>query len=235
MNRTHSIELQHINVKLLLKDSEALNHGHLDPVIPVFHSWIQRQVFDELLLDVADYRHVQGGPGVLLIGHEADYSIDNTDNRLGFRYNRKAPLDGNNQERIAQAALAALTACQRIQEDTRMNGKLHFNGHAIEIFVNDRLLAPNSEAIREALSAEFQAFSERLFGETEYSLSFGDDPRRLLGVSLRSSQPASVEDLLQNLRSLAVPVDEDLAKHCPSSAVPDYDWREELKAAQGAD
>ncbi len=232
MKGAHSIDLQHVNVKLLLKNSQDLD---LDPVIPVFHSWIQGQVCDELLLDVADYRHVHGGPGVVLIGHEADYSVDNTDGRLGVRYNRKATLGGGNQDRLAQAALAVISACQRLQQDTRLNGELRFNGQDIEIFVNDRLLAPNSEAIREALSAEFQAFSERLFGETEYSLSFGDDPRRLLGVSLRSSQPASVEDLLQNLRSLAVPVDEDLAKHCPSSAVPDYDCREELKAAQGAD
>ena len=30
------------------------------------------------------------GPGVMLIGHQADYSVDNTDDRLGVRYNRKA-------------------------------------------------------------------------------------------------------------------------------------------------
>jgi hypothetical protein len=232
MKSSHSIELQHINVKLLLKDSQDLD---LDPVIPVFHNWIQGQVYDELLLDVADYRHVHGGPGVVLIGHEADYSVDDTDGRLGVRYNRKAVVSGGNQDRLAQAALAVLTACQRLQEDTRLNGKLHFNGQDIEIFVNDRLLAPNNEATREALNAEFQAFSERLFGGSEYSLSFSDDPRRLRGVSLRASQPVSVEDLLQNLRSSAAPTVDDLAKHGPSSAVHDYDWREDLKAAQGAD
>ena len=234
MKSAHSIELQHINVKLLLKDSEALDLGRdLDPIIPVFHSWIQEQVFDELLLDVADYRHVHGGPGVLLIGHEADYSLDNTDNRLGVRYNRKAVVDGGNQYRLAQAALAALTACQRLQADTRLNEKLHFNGQDIEIFVNDRLLAPNSEATRTALNTEFQAFSERLFGGSEYALSFGNDPRRLLAVSLKASRALSAGELLENLR--AARATEDLAKHGPSSAVPDHDWREELNAAQGAD
>jgi len=230
MKSTHSISLQHVNVKLLLKDSDTLD---LDPVIPVFHSWIQDQVCDELLLDVTDYRHVHGGPGVVLIGHEADYSLDNTDNRLGVRYNRKAALDGNNQERLAQAALAALTACQRLQEDTRLNGRLHFNGRDIEIFVNDRQLAPNSETTRQTLNAEFQAFSERLFGGSEYSLAFGNDPRRLLAASLRTSRAFTVEDLLQNLKSALVA--DDLAKLGPSSANPDYDWREELNAAQGAD
>ena len=43
---------------------------------------------------MADYRHVPEGPGVMLIGHQANYSVDNTDNRLGVRYNRKEPLEG---------------------------------------------------------------------------------------------------------------------------------------------
>jgi len=227
MKHTHSTNLQHINVKLLLKDSQDVD---LDPLIPVFHNWIQEQVCDELLLDVADYRHVHGGPGVVLIGHEADYSVDNTDNRLGVRYNRKATLDGGNQDRLAQAALAALTACQRLQEDTRLNGKVHFNGQDIEIFVNDRLLAPNNEATREALNAEFQAFSTGLFGGTEYSLSFGDDPRRLLAVSLRASRAFTVGELIENVKS--APAAQDLAKLGPGSVVPD--WREE-RNAQGAD
>jgi len=227
MKSPHSIELQHINVKLLLKDSQDLD---LDPVIPVFHSWIQGQVCDELLLDVADYRHVHGGPGVVLIGHEADYGIDDTDNRLGVRYNRKAALGGGNQDRLAQAALAAITACQRLQEDTRLNGKFRFNNQGIEMFVNDRLLAPNNEATREALNAEFRAFAERLFGGSEYSLSFGDDPRRLLAVSLKASRAFIVGELIENLQS--APAAQDLAKLGPGSAVPN--WREEVNA-QGAD
>lgn len=222
------IQLQHINVKLLLKDAQDLN---LDPVVPVFHSWIQEQSFDELLLDVADYRHVQAGPGIILIGHEADYSVDNTDNRLGIRYNRKATIDGTNQERLAQAALAALGAMQRIQEDARLNGRLHFNGHDVEIFVNDRGMAPNTASTREALSAEFQAFSDLLFGGSEYSWAFGDDPRRLLAVALKASRAFTVGELIENLRSAAA----SPGKHAPASAAAEESVRERLEVAQGAD
>jgi hypothetical protein len=193
-----SVELQHINVKLLVRNQESVD---LDPLIPVFHSWIQGQICEELLLDVADYRHVQGGPGIILIGHEADYSLDNTDNQLGVRYNRKAVLDGGNQERLAQAARAALKACQHLQQDSTLTErlKLSFNGREIEIFVNDRALAPNREDIREAVKADFQAFADQLFGAGEYSLSFEGDPRRLLKVSLKASRAFAVEELLQNL------------------------------------
>lgn len=228
----HAINLQHINVKLLLNESDPQDSGlDLDPVIPVFHGWIQEQSFDELLLDVADYRHVQGGPGILLIGHEADYSLDNTDNRLGIRYNRKAVLAGTNQDRLVQAVVAALTAAQRIQEDTRLNEKVHFNGHDIEIFVNDRGLAPNTDAVREALKTEFRAFSQRLFGGSEYSLSFGNDPRRLLAVSLKANRAFSLGELIENLKSTA----EELAKRVPSGVSSDHGLREDLQIAQGAD
>ena len=91
-------------MKLLVKEPEEAD---LESLIPMFHGWIQRQVFEELLLDVADYRHVHAGPGVILIGHEANYSVDNTDERWGVRYNRKAVVNGNNQDRLRQAMRAA--------------------------------------------------------------------------------------------------------------------------------
>src|SRR5216683_3727882 len=114
------IELQHVNVKLFVGNPEEVD---LEPLIPIFHDWIQNQVGEGLLLDVADYRHVDAGPGVVLIGHEGNYSVENTDNRLGVRYNRKAPLDGSNQDRLAQGVRAALAAAERLQQDTRLNGK----------------------------------------------------------------------------------------------------------------
>jgi hypothetical protein len=190
------VELQHINVKLLLQNAEG---DDLDPVIPVFHNWIQDQVFDELLVDVADYRHVPGGPGVVLIGHEADYSVDNTDNRLGVRYNRKAVLDGDNQQRLRQAVLSALRACRRLEEDRRLNGRLLFNGLDIDIFINDRLLAPNSEPTRVAADPDLRTFFKKLFAGSDYSLSYTSDPRKLFGASIRSSQPFSTTVLLKNL------------------------------------
>src|SRR5580692_12339682 len=154
------MELQHVNVKLLLENPNGVD---LEPLIPVFHAWIQGQVCEELLLDVADYRHVSAGPGVMVIGHQADYSVDNTDDRLGVRYNRKAAFDGSNQERLRQAARAALAAFQRLEEDPRLAGKLRFDGQEVEVFINDRILAPNTGATRDSANPDFQAFAKKLF------------------------------------------------------------------------
>src|ERR1700722_7223555 len=137
------MQLQHVNVKLLVQSRGVAS---LEPLVPVFHGWIENQdARDELLIDVADYSHVPAGPGVVLIGHEGNYSVDNTGNRLGVRYNRKAAVDGSNQDRLAQAARAPLTACRRLAAEPRLSDKFQFNGRDIEIFVNDRLVAPNTD------------------------------------------------------------------------------------------
>ncbi|MEJ2009127.1 MAG: hypothetical protein P8Z30_13395 [Acidobacteriota bacterium] len=192
------MRLQHVNVKLLLGKPDEID---LEPLIPVFHSWIQDQVCDELLLDVGDYRHVYTGPGVILVGHEANYSVDNTNHRPGVRYNRKAALEGSNQDRLKQATEAALRACNRFESDPSLNGKFRFNGQEIEISINDRMLAPNNPATRETIQPELTPFLQKLFAGGEYSLSFDEAPGNLFSVSVKSSDTYTAENLLQNLAS----------------------------------
>jgi hypothetical protein len=207
------MNLQHINVKLLVANPEAVNLG---AVVPVFHSWIQDRVCDELLLDVADYRHVHQGPGVVLIGHEADYSLDNADGELGIRYNRKATFEsaadgegmrgeagsnGSAQWRMEQAARAALLACRRLETDPRLEGSIRFDGRHLKLFVNDRLLAPNSDATREAIAPDFEAFAAKLFGGRAYSIRQERDPRRLFSIAIETSSEFTTDELLKNLAS----------------------------------
>jgi hypothetical protein len=194
------VRLQHVNVKLFLKDPGSVD---LEPLIPIFHSWISGRALEEMLLDIADYRHVPSGPGVVLIGLQADYAVDNAGNRLGVRYNRKAAVDGDNQDALQQAARAALTVCQRLEEEPRMAGKLHFDGQEIEIFINDRLLAPNRAETFEAGRPDLDTFARKLFAGGKYSLSFDSsrDSRSLFSVTLKSERPFSASQLLQNLGS----------------------------------
>jgi hypothetical protein len=189
-------QLQHVNVKLILQNPAEFD---LELLIPVFHEWIQDQAPGELLLDIADYRHVPAGPGVVLIGHAGDFSVENTDNRLGVRYNRKAALDGSNEDRLKQAARAVLMACQRLEEEPRLGGQFRFGGREIEIFINDRLLAPNSDTTRDATDPEFRAFARELFRGTDYSVTYESDRRKLFKVFLKSAQPFSIADLLESL------------------------------------
>ena len=191
------MQLQHVNVKLLVQNRDA---DSLGPLIPVFHDWIENQdAKDELLIDVADYSHVPAGPGIVLIGHEGNYSIDNTGNRLGVRYNRKATVDGSNQDRLMQAARSALVACRRLEAEPRLDGKFRFNGQDIEIFINDRLIAPNNAETCEAFDADFHDFSRKLFRGKEYSISYGEDPRGLFTAFVKAARPFTVADLIEAL------------------------------------
>jgi hypothetical protein len=192
------MELQHVNVKLGIEKPGEVDLGAL---IPIFQKWIETPPVEDLLLDVADYQHVHAGPGVVLIGFQGDYSVDNTDNRLGVRYNRKAPLDGSNQDRLKEAARAALSAFARLETEPRMEGKLRFDGREIEVIINDRLFAPNTDATRKEAGVDLQAFFKQLFKEGGVSLSYASDPRRLFSVTAKASQTFSIAELLANLNS----------------------------------
>ena len=90
--------------------------------IPVFHDWIQRKALvGHQLIDVHDYRHVAGGPGILLVAHEANINFDGQ----SLTYTRKQPTA------LAETIAAARRAAQLLD--------LPFVEKPFEVFVNDRL------------------------------------------------------------------------------------------------
>jgi hypothetical protein len=82
-----------------------------------------------------------------------------------------------------------------------MEGKLRFDGREIEVIINDRLLAPNTDATRKAADADLQTFFKQLFTEGGVSLSYASDPRRLFSVTAKASRTFSIAELLANLDS----------------------------------
>ncbi len=189
------MELQHINVKLYLEDNRQLR---AEDLVPVFHEWVQTQNCDELLIDVADYRHVHAGPSIVLVGYQADYSFDNGGNRLGIRYNRKTALPGSNRDRLNQALSAALKACQRLESDSRLAGRLRFGRRNLRIFVNDRRLVPNIKETSTALEPELREFLTGVLG-SRFEMAREPDPRELFGIEVRTASTIVVENVLQML------------------------------------
>src|SRR5512138_3724843 len=187
------MNVQHINIKFFIENPEQVK---LEEYSGVFNNWIQRQVMPELLIDVADYIHVHNGPGVILIGHEADYSLDNRAGRLGLLYNRKVALEGTVQEKLAQAAQAALSAARLLEKE---NG-LRFSGQEAEVIVNDRLLVPNTPETFAALEPDLRAFFDSLYDGAEYSLAYQNaDRRERFTVSAKTVVRFDVETLLKQL------------------------------------
>ena len=212
------MELQHLEVLL-----PAVPADGFDPAeaIPVFHAWVRTQGQGQppagLLIDVADYRHVPGGPGVLLIGHEADYALaslppllgaegaEGADEAtraapaLGLRYQRKAALPGSNAERLAQALGAVVGAAGRLAAEPALAGRLRFHGNGLRVTVNDRLLAPNTPASAERLLPELRAWFAALLGHAAFRLEPEREPRRRFAVTLHSERPVPLEALRAGL------------------------------------
>ena len=186
------MNIQHINIKLYLENPETVR---LADFAAVFNTWIQQQRLEELLVDVADYLHVHNGPGIMLIGHEADYSLDNRAGRLGLLYNRKEQLEGTTAEKLTQAVRAALTAAQILEKE---NG-LKLSGSEIQVIVNDRLLVPNTAETFAALEADIRSFFNQLYDGAAYSLSHNDDRRERFTVNVKTESKFDVDTLLKNL------------------------------------
>jgi hypothetical protein len=183
--------IQHVNVKVFPSRAEATAPAEAESVLAaapaVFHRWIRESVCQELLIDVADYRHVPSGPGVVLVGHEANYSLDNGANRLGLLYNRKAPIQASAEENVAQALGAALAACRRLEEEPEFAGRLRFGeAHEIEITVNDRALAPNTDEAFASLRPAIQRALAATYGGVEFGLERQGDARERLRIAVHA-------------------------------------------------
>jgi hypothetical protein len=179
-------QLDHVNVKIFARESSAA--VDLEPAIPMFHRWIQDSLLNELLIDIADYRHVPAGPGIMIIGHSSNYSLDLAFSRLGLLYNSKLPSSGTLEEKLQRAFAAALTACALVEQEPAFRDRLSFDAGQCEVIFNDRLLAPNTDATWTAIQPEIQAFLEQLFGKDGYTVERIGEPRERLRLSVRASQ-----------------------------------------------
>ncbi len=191
------MELQHINVSLLLDGPLAID---AERFIDLFHRWIRNEAFDELLIDVADYRHIARGASVALIGFEADYVMEDKsarseDDRWSLRYNRKAPLPGNNEDRMRQALRSAATCGRMLEAEFGQEDSFRFNRKQLELVINDRALAENTPETHAACTPELQKMLAHLFGHDQFRLEPPQDPRSLYGVTIHCDQPFDLETL----------------------------------------
>ena len=127
-----------------------------DAYVGMFHGWIQGQGLDGLPIDVADYKHVPDGPGILLIGHEADRAIDFGEGRPGVLYQRKRDLGGTLEERFT-AVLAAVEGTAALIEGDPAGAGVRFGRDEVLVRILDRATAPNDDATLEAVAPALTA------------------------------------------------------------------------------
>jgi hypothetical protein len=193
------MNVQHVNVKIYTGEARGFDIGG---AVPVFHRWIQQSSADEMLIDVADYRHVPAGPGILLIGHNESYSLDLNRNRLGLLYNRKTSLEGDVALKLRQGLQAALSAAHRIEQEPEFAGKLRFDAGEVDFIFNDRLLVPNDPATAALLQPDIERLLNETFGAGSYHLAARAGGRReRLQFSAKTAKELSASDVLETLVS----------------------------------
>lgn len=191
-------------VKLFLQDASGLG---LEEFVPVFHRWIQTQWLDEVLVDVADYRHVHHGPGVVLVSHGAQYAIDMAAGRMGLLYSRRRESSTSRgttpgtAARLAAVLGAALTAAQRLEADDSLQGRLRFRGDTWLLRLNDRLYPATPEAF-DSVRRHLRPLLPTLYPGCDVAVEPVVGPDTRLAACIQAPDAPDVTTLLGRLGAL---------------------------------
>ncbi len=166
-----------------------------DATINVFHRTIRENlVADELLLDVVDYRHVPGGPGVLLVADESITSLGGEGLTID---NRREPgvhisADSVKTAKVPEATVEILRVISRaidralfLERAPEFAGSLRFDSSGIAVSIRDRLEPPNEARFQEWIRASL----EPLAGALSVAPSPAD-PRGPLRIDVQFQEPA---------------------------------------------
>lgn len=174
----------------------------LPAFVPVFHRWIQERRVDELLIDVVDYKHVHEGPGIVLVGHEADYALDLGRGRPGLRYSRKRQGYGDLREGLRLVVRQALLGCHLLENESSFEGRITFGTDELEIAFLDRLHTPNQPESLERVRADLEAALAEIYGDADVSLEEIDpDPRQPFAVRVRIQDADNLAVLIDRLET----------------------------------
>src|SRR5690606_34050928 len=136
--------------------ADNLRLEDLESFVPVFHRWLRDNVRDERVIDVADYPHVPGGPGVLLVRPGADCQGGLAAARPGLLYSRTRALP-EGAELVDDALRRALKATELLAAAAELPVKPVFSTQEILIRVPDRLHIQSDEASFDGVRGELTA------------------------------------------------------------------------------
>ena len=184
-----------LQIKFFAKPNAAFD---LEAVVPVFHRFIREHAFDELMIDVADYKHVKNGPGVVLVGDANDYYLDEGEGRPGLLFSRKRHGSGP-EGRLREGFARALKACTLLDAAPELGGKLTFATNEILVRFPDRLRAPNDDASFADVSSELSPLLEKLYGAGGFSIERGAAAPEPLALRVKAKASPTLSALLATL------------------------------------
>jgi hypothetical protein len=184
---------ERLQLKIYLRPTE---HFELEALIPVFHRFIRDRSIEELMIDVVDYSHVPDGPGVVLIGHAADYYLGALDGKYGLVFSRKRDAPAA-EARLEDAVRRLSNVARLLEQDSTVT--LRFNTNEFSLRLTDRLHSPNDDASFASAKAEVEQLFGRLYAGAAISVERLEEPRGPLGLRIHTGASPSLEALLETL------------------------------------
>lgn len=172
-----------------------------------FHRLIQERSLAETCVDVADYSHVPGGPGVLLVCHEAHYSLTRPfrsggSGALALRCSTKRGAEGDTRARLRRVLHKTLRAAALVESHPALGGpekgRVKLDTTRATFSIEDRLIAPNEPATFDAVAPALADVIGRVWGAAPV-LTFAGAAKSCFQVEIATSIGPSIEDLLSRI------------------------------------
>ena len=165
--------------------------------IPIFHEWIRVKKIPGALIDVADYRHVPEGPGIMLISHEINYAMEHGGGQFGLSAQRKSGEGSSHQERIVDLAKRLALFGSLLETDGRLEGQLRLEGETFTYVANDRLRLPNTDEGFATLKPDLEAAAQSLYSGAPVTVTrVANDPRNRLSAVVETSGTVDLASLV---------------------------------------
>ncbi|MFT6803750.1 MAG: rhodanese-related sulfurtransferase [Nitriliruptoraceae bacterium] len=162
----------------------------LEPILAVLHRFIQRGWAEGAVLDVADYRHVPDGPGVVLIGHDVDYGVEPG----GLRLIRKRSAGDDIGTQLTDLLRMAAVFVEAFRYDGTV--ALDIDLASVIVEVRDRAVTASSDAA-DVAAALLPAATAAYGQDVELEPVTTDDPRPAVSVRVTGNVSSAAAFLAQ--------------------------------------
>jgi hypothetical protein len=178
---------------------DASSDLDLDVLLTIFGRW--RLEEGEEVIDLADYAHIDQGPGCLLISHRWQFGIDQAAGKRGLFYSTRKDLSGSLADRFAQAIQGLVTKSARLLAEKEFPSTAKILCGELEIIANDRMLLPNTDASDAEVRPELDKTLGRLYGSGSFQVERETDSSRRLGygIQAKAASGLSLDDLSKRL------------------------------------
>jgi hypothetical protein len=169
-----------------------------EDLVLFFHRVIQGGLIDETTIDVTDYSHVPDGPGVMLICHEAHYSMDRGRGRLGLKCAARRGASGDAADRIRRVLRKLLRLAAIMESHEVLAGRVRYDTRSVLFSIEDRLVAPATQATFDAFAPVLAEVAADVWGAPPALVRVGS-AREPFQVELSAPDGPPIERLLGRL------------------------------------